>query len=254
VAADGAHSTARQALGIPFEGLTYEHRYLVLSVDYPLDELLPGICEVNYVADPEEHLLLLRIPDLWRVVVSVPTGVGNDEALSDAYVRKRLSLLIGDGPDLPVRESRIYAVHQRVAQRFRDGRVLLVGDAAHINSPMGGMGLNSGIHDAYDLAAQLNAVRHGATDESVVDGWALRRRQVAVEEIYRLTHQTTTAMAERDEGERVAFQRRMADTAADRTLAKEWMLEASMISNVRRHGLPERATARVGSGWQRRHG
>ncbi|BCB91003.1 FAD-dependent oxidoreductase [Phytohabitans suffuscus] len=245
VAADGARSVTRRELGIPFEGLTYEHRYLVLSIDHPMDQLLPGICEVNYVADPDEHLLLLRIPDLWRVVLSVPAEIGSDEATSPAYVRKRLALLIGDGTDLPVRESTVYAVHQRVADRFRDGRVLLVGDAAHINSPMGGMGLNSGIHDAYDLATHLTGTVRGKEPDSAVDDWAARRRQVAVEEIYRLTHQTTTAMAESDENERLAFQRRMAGIAADPALAKEWMLEASMISNVRRHGLPERAAART---------
>jgi 3-(3-hydroxy-phenyl)propionate hydroxylase len=67
---------------------------------------------------------------------------------------------------------------------------------------------------------------------------------VAVEEISRVTHRTTVAMAETDENERVAFRRRMADTAADRALAKEWMLDASMISNVRRHMLPPRTRDR----------
>jgi 3-(3-hydroxy-phenyl)propionate hydroxylase len=163
--ADGAGSTVRKALNCPFEGLTYEHRYLVLSIDYPIETLLPGICHVNYIADPAEHLLVLRVPDVWRVVVSVPPQVSSEEAVSDGYVHARLHALFGDQPDLVLRERKTYAVHQRVVDSFRHGRVLLVGDAAHINSPMGGMGLNSGIHDAFDLSVQLTALLGGSAGD-----------------------------------------------------------------------------------------
>lgn len=244
VGADGARSTVRKALGIPFEGSTYQHRYLVLSLDYPLDHLLPDICDVNYVADPEEHLLLLRIPDLWRVILSVAPEISDETATSPEYIRERLRLIVGDEVDLPVCEAKIYAVHQRVAQTFRVGRVLLAGDAAHINSPMGGMGLNSGIHDAYDLSVQLGAVLGKGADPTCLDEWAQRRRAVAVEEIRRLTHETTTALAESNVDERLRYQRRMAAIAADPERARQWMLDSSMISNVRRHRLPERAASR----------
>ncbi|NBE91803.1 FAD-dependent oxidoreductase [Nonomuraea sp. KC401] len=241
LAADGARSTIRKALGSSFEGLTYEHRYLVLSIDYPVETLLPGICDVNYIADPVEHLLILRVPDVWRIVVSVPPHVTTDEALSDRYVADRLRGVFGDHPELPLRERKIYSVHQRVADTFRKDRVLLLGDAAHVNSPMGGMGLNGGIHDAFDLSIQLSAVLRGEAGADVLDAWAHRRRKAAVEAVQELTHRTTTAMAEQDESERRKFQLQMSEIVADPLRAHDWMMDAAMISNVRAHDLPPRA-------------
>ncbi|MEO3854335.1 FAD-dependent oxidoreductase [Acrocarpospora sp. B8E8] len=240
LAADGARSTLRKALGTSFEGLTYDHRYLVLSIDYPVETLLPGICDVNYIADPSEHLLILRVPDVWRVVVAVRPELGAEEALADGYVAERLRGLFGDHPELPLRERKIYSVHQRVAGNFRTDRVLLLGDAAHVNSPMGGMGLNGGIHDAFDLSVQLGKVLQDGTGDEVLDAWAQRRRKAAIEAVQEITHRTTTEMAEQDEAERRGFRRRMSQIAADPALAKEWMLDAAMISNVRAHGLPRR--------------
>jgi len=241
LAADGARSTIRKALGSSFDGLTYEHRYLVLSIDYPVETLLPGICDVNYIADPVEHLLILRVPDVWRIVVSVPPHVTGEEAVSDRYVADRLRGVFGDHPELPLRERKIYSVHQRVADTFRQGRVLLLGDAAHVNSPMGGMGLNGGIHDAFDLSIQLSAVLRGEAGPDVLDAWAHRRRKAAIEAVQELTHRTTTAMAEQDESERRRFQLQMSEIAADPPRAHTWMMDAAMISNVRAHGLPPRA-------------
>ncbi|WP_155335610.1 FAD-dependent oxidoreductase [Acrocarpospora corrugata] len=244
LAADGARSIVRKALGTSFEGLTYDHRYLVLSIDYPVETLLPGICDVNYIADPGEHLLILRVPDVWRIVVAVRPELGAAEALTDAYVAGRLRALFGDHPELPLRERKIYSVHQRVAGNFRHDRVLLLGDAAHVNSPMGGMGLNGGIHDAFDLSVQLGKVLLDGAGPEVLDAWAHRRRKAAIEAVQELTHRTTTEMAEQDETERLGFRRRMSQIAADPALAKAWMLDAAMISNVRAHGLPPRPAGR----------
>lgn len=240
IGADGARSTVRKSLGLSFDGATYEHRYLVLSLEYPLEELLPDICEVNYISDPKEHLLLLRIPDLWRVVISVPPGVSDEEATSGPFVKERLALIVGSPMELPVKEAKIYSVHERVAEQLRVGRVLLTGDAAHINSPMGGMGLNSGIHDAYDVADKLSQVLRGEQDPSCLDAWALRRRAVALEEIQRLTRDTTEALSEDNGVKADTYQQMMSETAADPERALQWMLDASMITNVRRHRLPPR--------------
>lgn len=240
VAADGARSTVRQHLGLGFEGSTYRHRYLVLSIDAPLEDLIPGICEVNYVADPHEHLLLLRVPDVWRVVLSVDEQVSDEEAVSDAYVDQRLRLLVDDRDALRVVGRSVYKVHQRVADTFRVGRTLLIGDAAHINSPMGGMGLNSGIHDAFDLAAQLAVVLRDEAQEHLLDDWADRRRTVAVEEIQKITHATTSSLAATDPDDQASYLAMVADVAGDPDAAYRWMLAASMIDNVRRHGLPGR--------------
>jgi 3-(3-hydroxy-phenyl)propionate hydroxylase len=232
IGADGARSTVRGALGLEFAGLTYEHRYLLLSVDAPIEEYIPGICHVNYVADPHEHLMLLRIPDLWRVMFEIGPDVDADEAQSDAFVEKKLAALL-DGVSLDQVHSRqIYRVHQRVAERFRTGPVFLIGDAAHINSPIGGMGLNSGIHDAYDLALTLS----GGADDAALDAWAERRRRVALEEIQRITDSNTKALKSSGDGRRALDE--IVAIAGDPVRAKDWVLEASMIGMARRHHLP----------------
>lgn len=244
IAADGARSTIRKDLGLGFEGSTYEHRYLALSLDFPLETVISDICEVNYIADPHEHLLLLRIPDLWRVVLSIPPGVSDEAATSEAFVRERLALIVGNDQHLPVSEMQIYALHERVADSLRVGRVLLAGDAAHVNSPMGGMGLNSGIHDAYDLASALADVMSSRKDPDTLDAWAERRRAVALNEIQRISGQTTRALAATENGRIAHFRQQMAEIASDPERAQEWMLDTSMISNVRRHPLPA-----VGGRW-----
>jgi 3-(3-hydroxy-phenyl)propionate hydroxylase len=242
IAADGARSQVRKDLGLGFDGSTFEHRYLVLSLDYPLDTVLPDICEVNYIADPHEHLMLLRIPDLWRVVLSIPPGVSDESATSEEFIRERLAMIVGSDHDLPVSEVRIYALHERVADSLRVDRIMLAGDAAHVNSPMGGMGLNSGIHDAYDLAAQLFGVISGAEDEKCLEEWAQRRRTVATDEIQRISGQTTRDLAAEEEARISRFQEQMTAIAADPELARQWMLDNSMITNVRRYPLPSVAS------------
>jgi len=229
IAADGARSTVRTALGLDFAGLTYEHRYLLLSVDAPIEEHFPDICHVNYIADPHEHLMLLRIPDLWRVMFEVHPQTGEGEALSDAFVSARLSSLLGEVSLDQVRSRQLYRVHQRVAESFRVGPVFLVGDAAHVNSPIGGMGLNSGIHDAYELVVALDK-------GGDLDVWAQRRRRVASEEIQRITDRNTKTLSYA-EGEREHLDR-VAALAADPARARDWVLEASMVSMARRHRLP----------------
>jgi 3-(3-hydroxy-phenyl)propionate hydroxylase len=237
--ADGARSTVRSSLRVAFTGMTYEHRYLLISVDAPLEEHMPGLGRVNYMADPEEHLMLLRIPDVWRVLLQVPDRVSDDAALSEQYGARRLELITGAGGELPVRHRQLYRVHQRVAERFHDNRVLLLGDAAHVNSPIGGMGLNSGIHDAYALGPALVAASHG--DDAAIESWAASRRQVATADIQRISHRNTAELAERDEKTRWSRHHELAAIAGDPRRAKDWMREAAMLDSVTRQGLRPRA-------------
>jgi 3-(3-hydroxy-phenyl)propionate hydroxylase len=231
--ADGASSTVRKSLGIPFEGETYEHRYLLLSVDGDVEQVLPGIALVNYVTDPREHLMVLRIPDLWRVMFEVPADVPDDVALSDSYVHATLDRLDPRLSAMPVPSRQIYKVHQRVARHFKRGRALLLGDAAHVNSPIGGMGLNSGIHDAIDLA---NVLASAGTDADLAT-WAERRRRLAVEEIPRITHESTRRLTAVHAAQAARDHDLLAEIAGDPVRSREFLLEASMIANARRHAV-----------------
>ena len=168
VAADGAHSPVRTSLGVEMLGETYPERFLVVSIGDELGDLFPDLDLVNYVADPEEWLVLLRTPDHWRVLFPVRTE-DPDAELTPAAVGRRLDGLLdaaggtdGTGQRSPrdweILSASLYEVSRRVAATMRVGRVLLAGDAAHQNSPLGGMGMNSGIQDAVSCGRRLAAV------------------------------------------------------------------------------------------------
>jgi 3-(3-hydroxy-phenyl)propionate hydroxylase len=120
-------------------------------------------------------------------------------------------------------------VHQRVAEQFRVGRVLLLGDAAHINNPMGGMGMNSGIHDAAMLADKLEQVWQG-DDEMALDMYAQERRAVALEMIQAYTDKRYKDMAATDDGYRQQRDVRLRQQAADPVQSRAYLLTASMLA------------------------
>ena len=164
IGADGANSIVRKWLGTEFDGFTYPERFLTLSTDVELADYLPNLALVNYVSDPEEWLVLLRVPSVWRVLVPVNGSVDEADLLSEANKNGIFARLLGDGVDVQTHHRTLYRVHQRVAKSFRQGRVALVGDASHLNNPLGGFGMNSGIHDAFNLFEKLLPVIHGKAD------------------------------------------------------------------------------------------
>jgi 3-(3-hydroxy-phenyl)propionate hydroxylase len=235
VAADGASSTVRGFLGIDFEGMTYPTKAVIVSVDVPLDEWYPDLSYVNYISGSTDHPSgILKIPDVWRVSFSVDDDLDDDVALSDGYIESRLSSVFSDRPAPALIARQIFRVHQRVAATMRLGRVVLVGDAGHINSPKGGMGLNGGIHDAFDLVEVLAAVLEASEDDVALTDWADRRRTVAIEHIQRFTHQFTSEFRE---GGATAGQGNPVDQyreiAADPERARRYMLDATMLVGVR---------------------
>jgi 2-polyprenyl-6-methoxyphenol hydroxylase-like FAD-dependent oxidoreductase len=249
VGADGASSFVRQSSGLGYDGWTYQERFLLISSHLAFDDYLPDLCHVNYLADPHEFAMVLRTPDVWRVLVPVPTEVTDDEARDPARLQSILEGIVGQSlslDELQIEQTQIYRVHQRVASSFRLGRALLVGDAAHVNSPIGGFGLNSGLHDAFDLAARFERIiRDGADPSKELDAFAAGRRSVALDYIQRMSHQNTTTLMEADDRVRAAELRRLGTVAADPQLAREWLLERSMIRAVQEHGIGQRPEERA---------
>src|SRR6188508_1917930 len=165
IAADGGRSTVRKSLGIEFEGYTWPERFLVITTKFDFQAAL-GCCLRNYMADPQEWTNLFKVAgdDLtgrWRAVFNTREDEKDEEALSDAAVRARLSRIYVPERERDYLHLNLYAVHQRVARNFRKGRVFLCGDAAHVNNPIGGLGLNSGIHEAWALSELLHGVLTG---------------------------------------------------------------------------------------------
>lgn len=177
VAADGGNSIIRKWLGVEFEGFTYPERFLTLSTSLELRDFIPNLAHVNYVSDPREWLVLLRVPSAWRILVPAREGQPDEWLVSEEKKNEVFRNLIGR-EDVETGHRTIYRVHQRVAKRFDHGRVGLVGDAAHLNNPLGGFGMNSGIHDAWSLCDKIKANLEQGHDHARFSQFDAERRPV----------------------------------------------------------------------------
>ncbi|WP_198368076.1 NAD(P)/FAD-dependent oxidoreductase [Roseomonas sp. KE0001] len=234
IGADGARSPIRKSSNIEFEGFTWPERFLVLSTPFDFATLIPGLADVSYYADPEEWFFLLKVPGVWRAMFPVPAEVEDEETMTDDYARARFARIVQGRDDYPIRHRTLYRVHQRVAKTFRQGRVMLAGDAAHINNPLGGMGLNGGVHDAFNLAGKLAQVWHGEGGEELLDLYDRQRRGVTVEHVQRQTIANKQNLEAKEPEAQRAFRERMADTAADPAKAHAYLMGVSMINGLRR--------------------
>lgn len=232
IGAEGATSAVRETAGIEFEGFTWPERFLVLSTPFDFMGPFPDLCLVNYVADPEEWYFLLKVPGLWRAMF--PTGADEDDesVMSDETAQRRLRRVHDGGAPYEVRHKTLYRVHQRVAQRYRAGRCFLAGDAAHINNPLGGMGMNGGIHDAHNLATKLARVMTGETDDSLLDRYEVERRPVALEYINKLTIRNKRNLETDDPAEQKAFRDDLRATKADPAKTRAFLKRVSMIASL----------------------
>ena len=237
IGADGGRSTVRKSLGIEFEGFTWPERFLVITTKFDFAAAL-GCCFRNYMADPQEWTNLFKVAgdDLkgrWRAVYNTREDESDDEALSDASVRARLSRTYVPEGSRDYLHLNLYNVHQRVAKSFRKGRVFLCGDAAHVNNPIGGLGLNSGIHEASDLAGLLNRVLHGEPD-SILDEYEARRRPLNIEYVQEQTVANKKRLEERDPARRARRFEELREMAGDPQRHKAFLMRASLLESTRR--------------------
>ncbi|MFN0162526.1 MAG: FAD-dependent oxidoreductase [Burkholderiales bacterium] len=236
IGADGGRSQVRKSVGIEFEGFTWPERYVVISTTNDLAQY--GYASNAYIADPEEWIAVFHMPDvgppgLWRMCCPVNPDLPEDEVLSDAYSQRMLRrfLPVAESMDVPYKS--MYKVHQRVAKSFRCGRVLLAGDSAHVNNPLGGFGLNSGIHDAINLGAKLAEVMRGEADATLMDRYERQRRAVNIEYVQNVSIANKKALEEKDPVEKQKRADMLRATAADPRRAREYLLNSSMINSMR---------------------
>jgi 3-(3-hydroxy-phenyl)propionate hydroxylase len=233
IGADGARSEVRRSLGVEFEGFTWPERFLVLSTPFDFERTMPDLVGVNYVADPECWHFLLRIPGMWRAMFPVAQDISDEAALSPEYGQALLSRVVA-GAKFPVAHSTLYRVHQRVAKQFRLGRCFLAGDAAHINNPLGGMGMNGGIHDAVNLTSRLVKVYQGEADDRELDRYDLQRRQITLESVQTQTIQNKRDLEAKDEKDQAEFRQRLRNIASDPAARRGYLERVSMIASLRR--------------------
>jgi 3-(3-hydroxy-phenyl)propionate hydroxylase len=189
---------------------------------------------VNYCSDPLEWCVLLRVPTLWRVLFPTRPDESDEAVLADASVQARLQNLLPMPDAYRTQHRTLYKVHQRVARQFRQGRVLLAGDAAHINNPLGGMGMNGGVHDAFNLCAKLLAVLQEGQAQDTLDRYERQRRTIAIEYINASTARNKREIEERDPVLRRQTQDELRRVAADPVSAKAYLRKTSMLDALAR--------------------
>lgn len=239
IGADGGRSVIRKALDIAFEGFTWPERFLVLTTLDDFQELLPGCCYRNYLADPDEWTNLFKVAGddgkgRWRAVFPTRVEESDEEALGDRSTYSRLQRVFPLARRYNVVHRNLYKVHQRVAASFRKGRVFLAGDSAHVNNSVGGLGLNGGIHDAMELVDTLHQVISGQAGEDLFDRYTRRRRTLNIEFVQEQTIINKKRLEEREPAARQARFDELRATADDPVKHKEFLLRTSLIASVRK--------------------
>ena len=237
VGADGARSLVRRTMAVGFDGYTFPERFVGLTTPFDF-ERGHGYSNRNYFSDPERWVMLFKVAGndmqgLWRVISPTNLDEPDEAVLAEDAVQARVQHFFPQTGRYEIRYRGIYRFHQRVASTFRAGRAFLAGDAAHVNNPAGGLGMNSGIHDGMELAELLAAVAAGANEE-LLERYDRRRRPLNVEFVQEQTVQNKRRLEERDAAVRSAHLDQLARIAADPARARAFLLRASLIESVRK--------------------
>jgi 3-(3-hydroxy-phenyl)propionate hydroxylase len=237
IGADGGGSIVRKSAGIAFDGFTFPERFALISTTYDLGQ--HGFTDTAYISHPIEWCAVFRLPDqgppgLWRFLYGCDPDESEQEALSDAPIEKRLQSVQPKGAPYEIVHRTIYRVHQRVATTFRNGRMLIAGDAAHLNNPIGGFGLNCGLQDAMNLTDKLVRVIHGDASDDLLDLYVRQRRTANIEYVQEASIRNKRLLEETDERIRLSRLDDMRRASTDPSLAKAILMRSSMIDSMRR--------------------
>ena len=232
IGADGARSAVRRSLGVGFEGMTIPEIFLSLSTTFPFHEAIPDLANIAYISDPEEWFVLLRTRSLWRVLFPTDASETEAEMMQPARIEARLQSVVATPGGYEVRHRTAYRVHERVAASYVHGRVFLAGDAAHINNPLGGMGMNGGVHDAFNLAEKLAQVWRGA-ELATMGRYGRQRRKVALDVVQAQALRNRQMLNQRDPAARRAYHDELRATVADPARHRAYLLRSSMIQSLR---------------------
>jgi 3-(3-hydroxy-phenyl)propionate hydroxylase len=232
IGTDGARSEVRKSIGVAFDGITHPELYLTLSTTFPFEKHIPDLSLIAYLSDPDEWLVLLRTPNVWRVLFPTDPSVIDEVMLSPDKVEARMQAVVSSSSRYDIVHKTAYRVFERVCDRYVVGRVMLAGDAAHLNNPLGGMGMNGGIHDAVNLSEKLVQVWRGA-DPALLGRYERQRRKVALETVQAQSVRNRQIMNTRDQAQRQAYYDDLRRTAGDREKARAYLLRSSMIQSLR---------------------
>lgn len=232
IATDGARSIVRKVLDIPFEGQTIPEIFLSMSTTFPFEKHFDDLATIAYITDPNEWVVLLRTPTLWRVLLPVDANLSDEELKDPAFMQPRLKAICPNPNDYDIVHCTAYKVNERVAQKYVSGRIFLAGDAAHVNNPLGGMGMNGGIQDAINLTEKLAQIWKGAPIE-LMGRYERQRRKAALDAVQAQTLRNRRIMNETDPAARAAYHAELRATVADPVAHKAYLMRSSMIDSLR---------------------
>ena len=219
-------------MNIDLEGFTYPEKFVTLSTTYPIEQHFDGLSNVNYIADQEAWVLLLRTPDYWRVLVPAPENSTDEYLLSDKFKDHVLRDVTRTKRTIASEHRVIYRIHQRVARHYRVGRVLLAGDAAHLNNPLGGFGMNSGIHDAWNLCGKLDQILNLGADPSLLDLYEKQRQTVTRDFIQTQSIKNKRRMEQDDEEWLRQDREEIRRICNDNELRRKYLLSQALFTSL----------------------
>ena len=238
IGCDGGRSTVRKHSEIEFEGFTYPEQFIKIATPFDVATLNPNLVLRNYFSDPNEWCNLFKVRGeepggLWRAIFPLQADETEESAIDPEKIEERLQKFFPKPGHYETKYVNVYGVHQRVAGTFRKGRVLLAGDSAHLNNPIGGMGMNGGIHDGINLADKLARVIHGQADDDLLDLYSRQRRHAAVKYVQAQTIANKRLMEERDLTIRQANLDQLRRTAENPETARSYMRRAALFDSLR---------------------
>lgn len=231
IGCDGAKSIVRKNLCLEFEGQTFPETTILATTHFPFQDYLDHLSYINYCWTSDGTFSLLRLKNLWRVSLYPSLDESLDSAVESQSVRRKINQISSSFGGSPILEIRPYKIHQRVVKQYVVGRVLLAGDAAHINSPSGGMGMNGGVHDAFNLADKLNRILKGEGIE-LLNKYERQRRPIAIKHVIEQSSKNRARMQEKDMSKRLLTLQELKRKSQDKSLALDYLLETSMISGL----------------------
>mgnify|MGYP006086786441 FL=1 len=234
IGADGSRSEVRKSQKIEFQGFTYPEQFVTVSVPEDVDKIVPGMGHVCYIAHPTQWCALIHAPDYWRFLFPIPMETTKEEAFDDDFLEGRLQHLAPHQERYAIQLRTLYGVNQRVAETYRLGRILLAGDSAHVNNPLGGMGMNGGIHDGVNLADKLVRMYGGGETEELLNLYDRQRRPIAIEYVQAQTMRNKKNLEETDPNVRRQRQDELRDVANNVEKSRELLLQTSMINGLER--------------------
>lgn len=232
VGADGIGSIVRSAIGALFDGITIPELFLTLSTTYDFREAIPDLSNISYLSDPQEWYVLIRTARVWRALFPVDASLDDKDVTSPERGEHLLQGAVRRTQPYEVTHRTAYRVHERVASTYTKGRMVIAGDAAHVNNPLGGMGLNGGIHDAFNLAGKLIEVIRGAPLDTL-EHYSRQRRKVALDVVQQTTLRNRAILNTRDPEARRSYYDELRRIAENPDTHRKYLMRTSMIQSLR---------------------